>query len=128
MYTETGVYPTGVYPETFERDTANRYVEWPLPVFMLIGARFRSARLKAGLSQRDLAAMSGVSQSVISRFERGLVTGMTVVRLLKIVFALGPWFPFGHCPHAHRCEWPFDPEWPATPRTYDPVVLRQRFR
>lgn len=75
-----------------------------------VGARFRNGRLQAGLTQRQLAALSGVSQSVISRFERGLNTGMSVERLVKIANALGPYFPFGFCPHHDGCAYPRNPQ------------------
>jgi transcriptional regulator with XRE-family HTH domain len=73
---------------------------------VVVGARFRNGRQQAGLTQRRLAALSGVSQSVISRFERGLNSGMSVERLVKIANALGPYFPFGFCPHDHGCSHP----------------------
>jgi len=38
----------------------------------------------AGLSQEQLSYKSGVSQSVISRFERGLAPGMTTERLMAV--------------------------------------------
>ena len=74
-----------------------------------VGARFRNGRLQAGQTQRQLAALSGASQSVISRFERGLNTGLSVERLVKIANALGPYFPFGFCPHHVDCAYPRNP-------------------
>jgi transcriptional regulator with XRE-family HTH domain len=76
---------------------------------VIVGARFRHGRRQLGISQRRLADLSMVSQSVISRFERGLVTGMSTERLIRIATALGPGFPFGFCPHDHDCAWPHNP-------------------
>jgi transcriptional regulator with XRE-family HTH domain len=56
-----------------------------------------------------LAELAGVSQSAISRLERGLTPGMSVERLIRIASAIGLSFPFGFCPHDHRCAYPIDP-------------------
>ncbi len=85
------------------------YETWPLPVMVIFGARFAHARAKAGLSQRALAYEAGVSQSVVSRLERGLVSHMSAERIIRLSMALGPSFPFGFCPHDHNCSWPYDP-------------------
>ena len=76
------------------------------PESVLIGSRFRYGRRQAGLSQRRVSERSGVSQSLISRFERGMAPGMAAQRIVDIAMALGPGFPFGCCPHPHRCAWP----------------------
>jgi transcriptional regulator with XRE-family HTH domain len=87
----------------------SRYPVWPLPAMVELGARFRNGRLVAGASQRWVADHSGVSQTAVSRLERGLATGMTTERLLSIANAIGPSFPFGFCPHHTNCVWPSDP-------------------
>ena len=79
------------------------------PDFERIGARFRHGRHQAGLSQRRVADIAGISQSVVSRFERGLVRKMSAERIVRLAIALGPSFPFGCCPHDHECAWPWDP-------------------
>jgi DNA-binding XRE family transcriptional regulator len=76
------------------------------PDFIMIGARFRNGRNQAGLSQRRLADKAGISQSVVSRFERGLVRKMSAERIVRLALALGPKFPFGCCPHDDGCPWP----------------------
>src|SRR6187399_1678257 len=81
---------------------------------VLIGSRFRYGRQQAGLSQRRVAELSGVSQSLISRFERGRCPGMAAHRVMAIAMALGPRFPFGFCPHEHVCKWPYNPDGPKT--------------
>lgn len=39
---------------------------------MLFGANFRKARLKAGISQSDVAEQAGMHQHYVSEIERGL--------------------------------------------------------
>jgi transcriptional regulator with XRE-family HTH domain len=62
----------------------------------------------ASYSQQRLADKTGVSQSVISRFERGLAPGMSSERLIAICDVLGRAMPMGFCPHSeeHSCRWP----------------------
>ena len=86
-----------------------RVYEDTTPGSELIGARFRNGRVHAGLSQRRLAALSGVSQSLISRLERGRCPGLAAKRIIAIAVAIGPAFPLGCCPHDHDCSWPADP-------------------
>jgi transcriptional regulator with XRE-family HTH domain len=76
---------------------------------VLIGSRFRHGRQQAGMSQRRVAELSGVSQSLISRFERGRCPGLAAWRIMAIAVAIGPRFPFGFCPHDHKCKWPYNP-------------------
>ncbi len=62
----------------------------------------------AGLSQREVAWRAGLSQSLVSRLERGLATGTTAERLIRIAEAIGPSFPFGFCPHHTNCAYAYD--------------------
>ena len=98
-------------PYLHERE---RYGMWPLPDVVLFGSRLRHGRGQAGISQRQLAERAQVSQSTISRLERGLAIGLTFIRLVAICRALDPAFPFGCCPHAapHPCRWPISPDAP----------------
>ncbi|MEP7379887.1 MAG: helix-turn-helix transcriptional regulator [Chloroflexota bacterium] len=86
-----------------------RYLVWPVPAMVVFGARFRNGRLLVGASQQEVADSAGVSQTAVSRLERGLATGMTAERLIRIADAIGPAFPFGFCPHHRTCAWPSDP-------------------
>lgn len=90
----------------FKRDSFGRYEVWPDPRAIAFGRTLRRARRLAGLSQRQLAARSGVSQSGVSRFERGMAPGMSTERLIMICDAVGRSMPFGFCPHDHVCPWP----------------------
>ena len=81
---------------------------WPVPGMDIVGARFRHARMRAGMSQRDLATRAGVSQSVVSRFERGMSGGTRTEAVVRMAISI-PGFPFGYCPHDHRCAYPFEP-------------------
>ena len=35
-------------------------------------------------------------------------------RMIAIAVAIGPMFPFGFCPHDHKCKWPYNPNAPKT--------------
>jgi predicted nucleotidyltransferase/DNA-binding XRE family transcriptional regulator len=48
-----------------------RYTEVVVPEAVTAGALLRQARKEAGMSQQDLAARAGVTQSVISAYESG---------------------------------------------------------
>jgi transcriptional regulator with XRE-family HTH domain len=69
------------------------------------GTEFRRCRLYAGLSQVALAERSGVSQSTISRLERGKASSAAMFKLVRISDAMGDRFPFAFCPHPHYCAW-----------------------
>jgi transcriptional regulator with XRE-family HTH domain len=90
--------------EQYGEDRARRN-ETPTPETIEVGMRFRHGRRQAGISQRRLADRSGVSQSEISRLERGMTPGMSAYRVFAIALALGDQFPFGVCPHPHRCAY-----------------------
>lgn len=54
---------------------------------ILFGENFRTARLKAGLSQTDAAAQSGMAQQTLSQIEAGQLnlTLRTMDRLARVV-------------------------------------------
>ena len=56
--------------------------------FRLLGGTIRRRRAAVGLSQRQLEAISGIDQTVISRIENGKQTGLRWVRLAQLVDAL----------------------------------------
>src|SRR5688572_12833156 len=61
----------------------------------LLGKRIRNARKRRGLSQADLGQLMGVSQNVISRYERGERSiGVEDIPLLASVLQLSPSYFF----------------------------------
>jgi transcriptional regulator with XRE-family HTH domain len=55
-----------------------------------IGALIRAWRADLGLTQRQLEALSGVDQTIISRLERGRLASLRLTRLAALVAVLRP--------------------------------------
>lgn len=55
---------------------------------IMVGSTVRAARRRAGMSQTELAELTGSSQPSVARLERGLVSP-TVITLDRIARALG---------------------------------------
>ncbi len=72
---------------------------------LMLGAAVRIARHRMGLTQRQLAERSDVSQTAISRMERGKVWGMAIVRFARVAWVLEERTPLGGCPHYHLCDY-----------------------
>ena len=72
---------------------------------LIVGRYLRRARRYSGKSQHRLALDSNVSQSMVSRTERGLAPGMRLERFVAMAGSLGRLFPLGVCPHDHECGW-----------------------
>jgi transcriptional regulator with XRE-family HTH domain len=64
-------------------------VRGPSDLAVRVGQRFRSARLAIGLSQRELERRTGISQSALSRFERGRSGSIGLSAMEALVAALG---------------------------------------
>ncbi len=77
----------------------------PTPELVLVGRYFRRSRLYADMSQQTLADKAGVSQSMVSRLERGVAPGMDFHRFVDMCLVVGRLFPIGACPHDHLCAW-----------------------
>jgi transcriptional regulator with XRE-family HTH domain len=92
-------------PADFRHSVTGRRELQPPPDLVAAGVYFRRARIRAGKSQERLALETGVSQSMISRFERGLAPGMRVEKLATLATAIDRLFPLGTCPHDHDCAW-----------------------
>ena len=54
-----------------------------------IGRAVQSSRQAAGLSQRRLANACGIDQGSISRLERGLLPGIRIARVARLIATLG---------------------------------------
>ena len=92
----------------------------------VIGHAVRIARERSALSQRRLAARADVSQSAISRMERGAVRGIGLVYFARVVTALAEAMPLVGCPHGHGCE--YDRQWRSVIRQVVPdLAPRRRF-
>ena len=55
----------------------------------LLAARVKVYRLAARLSQKELAELSGVSQTTISHFEQGVSRNLTLANFISLLRALG---------------------------------------
>jgi transcriptional regulator with XRE-family HTH domain len=54
-----------------------------------VGRAVRAVRIRRGMRQRDVASAAGVTQTTVSRLERGELGGMTVERIRAIGAAVG---------------------------------------
>ena len=54
---------------------------------------------------KRLADLAGVSQTLVSRLERGLAGHVGLSRVLAMQAVLGGCLPLGVCPHDHACIW-----------------------
>src|SRR5688500_6639064 len=70
----------------------------PDPTLVMIGRYLRRSRYYAQKTQRQVAAESGLSQSMVSRAERGVAPGMRFDRFVRLCLTLAAVFPFGACP------------------------------
>ena len=55
----------------------------------LLAARVKEYRLAARLSQKELAELSGVSQTTIRHFEQGVSRNLTLANFISLLRALG---------------------------------------
>jgi transcriptional regulator with XRE-family HTH domain len=94
------------------------------PTLRVIGRYLRRSRRYLGKTQQQLADSVGLSQSMVSRAERGVAPAMRLERLLLLCTALGRLFPIGSCPHDHDCAWqPIRPAEPPDPAAYLAFLL-----
>jgi DNA-binding XRE family transcriptional regulator len=82
-----------------------RYEPWRPDRLRTFGGCLRRGRHCAGLSQQRLADLAGVSQTLVSRLERGRAPHVSLSRVLAIQHVLGACLPLGICPHEHDCLW-----------------------
>lgn len=69
-------------------DAALRMTRAPMPADLAVGRRIRDIRRAAGLTQRGISVLVGVTSAQVHRYERGLAR-ISTGRLLKIADGLG---------------------------------------
>lgn len=69
-------------------DAALRMTRAPMPADLAVGRRIRDLRRAAGLTQRGISVLAGVTSAQVHRYERGLAR-ISTGRLLKIADGLG---------------------------------------
>ena len=82
-----------------------RAAETQASSLVILGRYIRRSRRQRQITQAELAERAGVSQSMVSRIERGAAASVPLERFLAICMALGRLFPLGACPHDHPCAW-----------------------
>ena len=55
----------------------------------LLGERFKDYRLRAGMTQKDVAEQSGVTVITIHKFENGIANNLTLGTFILLIKALG---------------------------------------
>jgi transcriptional regulator with XRE-family HTH domain len=55
----------------------------------MLGSRFKDYRLKANMTQKEVAEMAGLSVLTIHRFENGMVTNISLTTFLLLMKAIG---------------------------------------
>ena len=55
----------------------------------LLGSRFKDYRLRANMTQKEVAEMSGLSMMTIHRFENGTVKNISLSTFLLLLKAVG---------------------------------------
>ena len=91
------------------------------PTLAVLGRYLRRSRRYLEVTQMQLAERSGLSQSMISRAERGVAPAMSIERFVILCAALGRLFPLGSCPHDHDCAW--EPIRPINRSIPDPTAF-----
>jgi transcriptional regulator with XRE-family HTH domain len=94
-------------PVRLNRRTVHRRADDPYVQALAtrFGEDLQRCRTHAGMSQRNLAHRAGVSQTLISRLERGVAPWSAVLNLFRLNDVLGRSFPLGTCPHDRPCAY-----------------------
>lgn len=86
------------------------YTEYSAPELVrMLGVRFKDYRLRARLTQREVAELTGVTVPTVQRFENGLSGNITLSTFLLLMKAIG-------CINALD---EFMPEQPESPYLYN---------
>ena len=66
------------------------YSDYSAPELVrMLGSRFKDYRLRANMTQKEVAEMAGVSVLTVYRFENGTVTNMALSSFLLLLKAIG---------------------------------------
>lgn len=66
------------------------YSEYSAPELVrMLGHRFKEYRLRAGMTQKEVADMAGLSVLTVCRFESGAVTNIALSSFLLLLKAIG---------------------------------------
>jgi len=66
------------------------YTEYSAPELVrMLGSRFKDYRLRANMTQKEVAEMAGLSSLTIYRFEKGMVTNISLSTFLLLMKAVG---------------------------------------
>lgn len=66
------------------------YSEYSAPELVkMLGKRFKDYRLRANMTQKDVAEMSGLSVLSVQRFENGMVNNISLSTFLLLLKAIG---------------------------------------
>lgn len=66
------------------------YLEYSVTELVrLLGSRFKDYRLRANMTQKEVAEMSGLSMMTIHRFENGTVKNISLSTFLLLLKAVG---------------------------------------
>lgn len=66
------------------------YSEYSAPELVrMLGSRFKDYRLRANMTQKEVAEMSGLSVLTVYRFENGTVTNISLSTFLLLLKAVG---------------------------------------
>jgi len=66
------------------------YTEYSAPELVrMLGGRFKDYRLRANMTQKEVAEMAGLSSLTIYRFENGMVTNISLSTFLLLMKAVG---------------------------------------
>lgn len=66
------------------------YTEYSAPELVrMLGSRFKDYRLRANMTQKEVAEMAGLSTLTVYRFENGTVTNISLSTFLLLMKAVG---------------------------------------
>jgi len=66
------------------------YTEYSAPELVrMLGCRFKDYRLRANMTQKEVAEMAGLSSLTIYRFENGTITNISLSTFLLLMKAVG---------------------------------------